>query len=75
MIADKASNQKWYGNGENNADHGGNDPNGGVATEGKGRERNADLYENDVLGKVAKRRESDIWSRGGYKRKKHKEDD
>lgn len=36
MIADKANNQKWYGNGKPDASQGGN-PNGGVASETQGR--------------------------------------
>lgn len=35
---------------------------------------NPDLYENDVLGKVAKRKKNDIWSRGGEKRTKFKDE-
>lgn len=74
MIADKKSNEKWYSNGEVTADQGGN-PNGGLATETQGREDNPDLYENDVVGKAAKRNENNIWKRGGMKRVKHKEDE
>lgn len=74
MIADKKSEQKWYGNGNVTADQGGK-PNGGVATETQGREDNPDLYENDVMGKVVKHNENSIWKRGGMKRIKHKEDD
>ena len=73
MIADKKSEEKWYGNGNVTADHGGK-PDAGVATEGKGRERNPDLYENDVLGKAAKRKNNDIWKRGGMKRIKYNDD-
>lgn len=73
MIADKKSEQKWYGNGNVSADQGGK-PNGGVATETQGREDRPDLYENDVMGKVAKRNENSIWKRGGMKRIKHKKD-
>ena len=46
--------------------------NKGIATETQGREDNPDLYENDVLGKVAKRKKNDIWSCGGEKRTKFK---
>ena len=67
MIADKANYKKWYGNGKDNA-------NKGIATETQGREDNPDLYENDVLGKVAKRKKNDIWSRGGEKRTKFKDE-
>lgn len=74
MIADKKSNEKWYGNGNINADQGGK-PNGGVATETQGREDNPQLYENDVVGKAAKRKENSIWKRGGMKRIKHKDDE
>lgn len=74
MIADKKSEQKWYGNGNVTADQGGK-PNGGVATETQGREDNPDLYEDDVMEKVAKRNENSIWARGGMKRIKHKADD
>ena len=73
MIADKENNQKWYGNGKDNADQGSN-ANKGIATETQGREDNPDLYENDVLGKVAKRKKNDIWSRGGEKRTKLKDE-
>ncbi len=74
MMAEKKSNQKWYGNGNISADQGGK-PNGGAATETQGRENNPDLYLNDVAGKVAKRSENDIWKRGGMKRIKHKEEE
>lgn len=74
MIADKKSNEKWYGNGKVTADQGGK-PNEGVATESKGREDNPELYENDVAGKVAKRNENSIWKRGGMKRVKFNEDE
>ena len=67
MIADKPSDKEWYGNGKPDASKGGN-PNGGVATETKGRENKPELYENDVIGKVAKRKKNDIWTRGGEKR-------
>ena len=73
MIADKPSDKKWYGNGKPDASQGGN-PNGGVATETQGREDKPELYENDVLGKVSKRKKSDIWSRGGEKRIKFKDE-
>ena len=68
MIADKPSDKEWYGNGKPDASQCGN-PNGGVATETKGRENKPELYENDVIGKVAKRKKNDIWTRGGEKRK------
>ena len=67
MIADKPSDKEWYGNGKPDASKGGN-PNGGVATETQGRENKPELYENDVIGKVAKRKKNDIWTRGGEKR-------
>lgn len=74
MMAEKKSEQKWYGNGDVTADQGGK-PNGGVATETQGREDSPDLYEDDVMGKVAKRNEDNIWTRGGMKRIRHKEDE
>lgn len=73
MIADKPSDEKWYGNGKPDARQGGN-PNGGVATETQGREDKPELYENDVIGKVAKRKKNDIWTRGGEKRTKFKDE-
>ena len=73
MIADKPSDKEWYGNGKHDASQGGN-PNGGVASETQGREDKPELYENDVIGKVAKRKESDIWTRGGEKRTKFKDE-
>lgn len=73
MIADKPSDEKWYGNGKPDASQGGN-PNGGIATETKGREVKPELYENDVIGKVAKRKKNDIWTRGGEKRTKFKDE-
>ena len=71
MIADRPSDKKWYGNGKPDASQGGN-PNGGVATETQGREDKPELYENDVIGKVAKRKKNDIWTRGGEKRSRFK---
>ena len=71
MIADKANNEKWYCNGKPDAIQGSN-PNGGVATETQGRENKPELYENDVIGKVAKRKKNDIWARGKEKRTKYK---
>ena len=73
MIADKENNQKWYGNGKADASQGGN-PNGGVASETQGRENKPELYENDVIGKVAKRKKNDIWTRGGEKRTRFKDE-
>ena len=73
MIADKENNQKWYGNWKPDASQGGN-PNGGVASETQGRENKPELYENDVIGKVAKRKKNDIWTRGGEKRTKFKDE-
>ena len=73
MIADKPSDKEWYGNGKPDASKGGN-PNGGVATETKGRENKPELYENDVIGKVAKRKKNDIWTRGGEKRTRFKDE-
>lgn len=71
MIADKPSDKEWYGNGKPDASQGGN-PNGGVASETQGREDKPELYENDVIGKVAKRKKNDIWTRGGEKRSRFK---
>lgn len=73
MIADKPSDKEWYGNGKPDASQGGN-PNGGVASETQGRENKPELYENDVIGKVAKRKKSDIWKRGGEKRTRFKDE-
>lgn len=73
MIADKPSDKEWYGNGKPDASQGGN-PNGGVATETQGRENKPELYENDVIGKVAKRKKKDIWTRGGEKRTRFKDE-
>lgn len=73
MIADKPSDKEWYGNGKPDARQGGN-PNGGVASETQGRENKPELYENDVIGKVAKRKKNDIWTRGGEKRTRFKDE-
>ena len=73
MIADKENNQKWYGNGKDNAEQGSN-TNKGIATETQGRENKPELYENDVIGKVAKRKKNDIWARGKEKRTKYKDE-
>ena len=67
MIADKPSDKEWYGNGKPDANQGGNQK-GGVASETKGREDKPELYENDVIGKVAKRKKNDIWTMGREKR-------
>ena len=67
MIADKPSDKEWYGNGKPDTSQGSN-TNKGIATESQGREDNPELYENDVIGKVAKRKKNDIWTRGGEKR-------
>ena len=73
MIADKPSDKEWYGNEKPDASQSGN-PNGGIATETQGRENKPELYENDVIGKVAKRKKNDIWTRGGEKRTKFKDE-
>ena len=73
MIADKPSDKEWYGNGKPDASQGGN-TNGGVASETQGRENKPELYENDVIGKVAKRKKNDIWTRGGEKRIRFKDE-
>ena len=67
MIADKPSDKKWYGNGKPDTSQGSNAKNG-IATETQGREDKPELYENDVIGKVEKRKKNDIWTRGGEKR-------
>ena len=71
MIAERPSYNEWYGNWKPDASQCGN-PNGGVATETQGRENKPELYENDVIGKVAKRKKNDIWTRGGEKRTRYK---
>lgn len=73
MIADKPSDKEWYGNGKPDDSQDGN-PNGGVASETQGRENKPELYENDVIGKVAKRKKNDIWTRGGEKRTRFKDE-
>lgn len=73
MIADKANNEKWYGNGKPDTSQGSN-PSKGIATETQGREDKPELYENDVIGKVAKRKKKDIWTRGGEKRIRFKDE-
>ena len=71
MIADKPSDKECYGNGKPDTIQGSN-ANKGIATETKGREDKPELYENDVIGKVAKRKKNDIWTRGGEKRNRFK---
>ena len=73
MIADKPSDEKWYGNGKPDASQSGN-ASKGIATETQGREGKPELYENDVIGKVAKRKKNDIWTRGGEKRTRFKDE-
>ena len=73
MIADKANNEKWYGNGKPDASQCSN-VRKGIAKETQGREDNPELYENDVIGKVAKRKKNDIWTRGGEKRIRFKDE-
>ena len=48
MIADKANNEKWYGNWKPDTSQGSN-ANKGIATETQGREDKPELYENDVI--------------------------
>ena len=67
MIADKPSDNEWYGNGNTDTSQGSN-PNNGIATETQGRQIKPELYDNDVLGKVSKRKKNDIWARGKEKR-------
>ena len=64
MIADKPSDKEWYGNGKPDASQGGNASNG-IATENQGRENKPKLTRMVGLGKVAKRKKNDIWTRGG----------
>lgn len=71
MIADKPSDNEWYGNGNNDTSQG-NNPNNGIATETQGRETKPELYENDVFGKVSKCKKNDIWERGKEKRTRFK---
>ena len=73
MIADKANNDKWYGNWKPDTSQGSN-ANKGIATETQGREDKPELYENDVIGKVSKRKKNDIWARGKEKRTKYKDE-
>lgn len=73
MIADKPSNNEWYGNGNPDTIQGIN-PNKGIATETQGREAKPELYENDVFGKVLKRKKNDIWERGKEKRTRFKDE-
>ena len=73
MIADKPSDKEWYGNGKPDTSQCRN-ANKGIATETQGREDKPELYENDVIGKVAKRKKNDIWTRGGEKRNRFKDE-
>ena len=71
MIADKPSDNEWYGKVNPDTRQGSN-PNNGIATETQGREAKPELYDNDVFGKVSKRNKNDIWSRGKEKRTRFK---
>ena len=73
MIADKQSDNEWYGNGNPDTSQGSN-PNNGIATETQVREAKPELYENDVFGKVSKRKKNDIWARGKEKRTRFKDE-
>ena len=73
MIADKPNDKKWYGNGKPDASQSGN-ASKGIDMETQGREDKPELYENDVIGKVAKRKKNDIWTRGGEKRTRFKDE-
>ena len=73
MIADKPSDNAWYGNGNPYSSQGRN-PNNGLATETQVREAKPELYENDVFGKVSKRKKSDIWARCKEKRTRFKDE-
>lgn len=71
MIADKPSDNEWYGNGNTDTSQGIN-PNNGIATETQGRQTKPELYDNDVFGKVSKRKKNNIWAIGKEKRTKFK---
>lgn len=71
MIADKPSDNEWYGNGNTDTSQGSN-PNNGIATETQGRQTKPELYDNDVFGKVSKRKKNNIWAIGKEKRTKFK---
>lgn len=75
MIAENTNDaQNWNGaSAEVNADNGGK-PNDGIATESGGRKKAPGLYKKDVLGEIAKRRDNNIWKRGGEKRIRYKDE-
>ena len=73
MIADKPSDKEWYGNGKPDTSQGSN-ANKGIARDTQGREDKPELYENDVIGKVSKRKKNDIWTRGGENRIRFKDE-
>ena len=73
MIADKPSDNEWYGKGNPDTRQGSN-PNNGIAAETQGREAKPELYENDVFGKVSKRKKNDICARGKEKRTRFKDE-
>lgn len=73
MIADKPSDNEWYDKGNQDTRQGSN-PNNGIAAETQGREAKSELYENDVFGKVSKRKKNDIWARGKEKRTRFKDE-
>ena len=73
MIAYKPSDKEWYGNGKPDTSQGSN-ANKGIARETQGREDKPELYENDVIEKVSKRKKNDIWTRGGEKRTRFKDE-
>ena len=73
MIADKPSDKEWYGNGKPDTSQGSN-ANKCIARETQGREDKPELYENDVIEKVSKRKKNDIWTRGGEKRTRFKDE-
>ena len=72
MTADKPSDNELYGNGNTGTSQGIN-PNNGIATETQGRQTKPELYDNDVFGKVSKRKKNDIWERGKEKRIRFKD--
>lgn len=71
MIADKPSDNEWYSNGNTDTSQGSN-PNNGIATDTQGRQTKPELYDNDVFGKVSKRKKNNIWAIGKEKRTKFK---
>nr|CAI9751248.1 hypothetical protein WMHIBSEC_WMHIBSEC_CDS_0072 [Caudoviricetes sp.]CAI9751829.1 hypothetical protein AZFZUZMX_AZFZUZMX_CDS_0072 [Caudoviricetes sp.] len=75
MIAEQKSDKDWQGPSKESTEDVGNDTLSGIATESQGREDNPDLYEQDVLGIVARRDKDSIWKRGNEKRTKHRKEE